>query len=126
MSLGQFPLNLMLRTNEMTRARRFYQETLGLREAGPNEEGTVTLQAGGSTTITLYEGPPSKADHTLGVFLVKNLEETIKNLKAKGVRFENYDQPELKTVNHVSTGQHHKIAWFRDPDGNFLALMQMT
>ena len=125
MNLGQFPLNVMLRTPDVAKTRRFYLETLGLREAGPNEEGTVTLEAGGDTSITIYPGPPSKADHTIGCFTVKNLEETVKALKAKGVRFEDYDRADLKTVNHISTGKLHKIAWFRDPDGNYLAIVQM-
>ena len=74
----------------------------------------------------LYKRAATKADNTAAGFLVDDLEATMKELRAKGVKFEEYDFPGLKTVNGIATTDGEKGAWFKDTEGNILALAEMT
>jgi catechol 2,3-dioxygenase-like lactoylglutathione lyase family enzyme len=114
----------MIRVVDLDRAKKFYNETLGLKvvETGPKE---VICEAGGGSTIGLYQGEQSKAEHTVACFNVPNIEASIKELEANGVVFDDYDFPDLKTVNHVAIDGNRKAAWFKDPDGNYLGLNQV-
>jgi catechol 2,3-dioxygenase-like lactoylglutathione lyase family enzyme len=69
---------------------------------------------------------PTKADHTAVGFLVDNIESVMTGLRSQGVRFEEYDMPEmgLKTVDGVATLGKDRVAWFKDPDGNILSIAQ--
>jgi len=109
---------------DMARAKKFYGETLGLKP-GPEDPGGVVFQAGAGTAVYLYQRGPSQADHTLASFKVDDAEAEVKALAAKGVTFEDYDLPNLKTVNHIATMGNMKGAWFKDPDGNILSLSEM-
>ncbi len=112
---------------DIARARKFYSETLGLkelpREAEPN---SATFACGGGTQLYIYQRPPSHAEHTLAGFEVEDLEMEMKELRAKGVVFEEYDFPGLKTVNGVATMGKIRGAWFKDSEGNILAVSQYT
>ncbi|HSX39979.1 MAG TPA: hypothetical protein VLI92_05310, partial [Candidatus Saccharimonadales bacterium] len=68
------------------------------------------------------------AKHTLAAFIVKNLEKAIEEMTANGIKFEHYNIPGLKTDKMgvaVSKVEGEKAAWFKDPDGNILAVSQM-
>jgi hypothetical protein len=64
------------------------------------------------------------AQHTLGGWSVENIEAEVAELRARGLTFEEYDTPQLKTVNGVATIGTNKAAWFRDSEGNILGLIQ--
>jgi catechol 2,3-dioxygenase-like lactoylglutathione lyase family enzyme len=119
----------MLPVVDMKRARKFYEETLKLKAGGPPRqapEGEAHYDAGG-TDIALYpRQTPTKADHTALTFEVQNLEGEMKELRGRGVRFEDYDMPGLKTTGGVATIGDERAAWFRDPEGNILCLHQGT
>ena len=117
------------------RARKFYEEKLGLKPVLVNSAGTewpdVTYKCGGDTTLYLYQRAATKADHTVASFELKDVEKEVKELKAKGVVFEEYDMPGLKTVNSIATWNLkdkgvYKAAWFKDTEGNILALNEMA
>ncbi|MNG30024.1 Glyoxalase-like domain protein [compost metagenome] len=73
--------------------------------------------------LALFPRPGgTKADHTAISFQVENIEQAIAELKANGVVFEDYDYPDLRTVNHVCVLGAEKAAWFRDTEGNFLCI----
>ena len=116
-----------LPTTDLARARRFYGDTLGLPEAGFGVEGGVFYQAGGGTMFRVYERPPSTAEHTVAVFLVEDLDAEMAELRDRGVTFEEYDLPGLKTENGVFSDPDSgfKGSWVRDPDGNILGLTQI-
>lgn len=80
------------------------------------------LEAGDGTTLLLYPHGGTKADHTAAGFTVENVEQAVKDMKAKGVVFEDYDFPGLKTVDSVATLGEAKAAWFKDPEGNIIGL----
>jgi catechol 2,3-dioxygenase-like lactoylglutathione lyase family enzyme len=127
--LANVPVCATLPTSDLTRARRFYVEALGLAEGSISVQGGVFFAAGGGTIVRIYERPPgyTPAEYTVLGFLVEDLEEEMSELRRRGVTFEEYDLPQLKTENGVYTDQHRgaKGAWIRDPDGNILALTQL-
>jgi catechol 2,3-dioxygenase-like lactoylglutathione lyase family enzyme len=108
----------------LERARRFYETVLGLRPAGPPTADGILYECGGGTRLFLYPRQPTKADHTVVSFVVDDLEATVGALKARGLVFEEYDYPDFKTVNSIATLASERAAWFKDPEGNILAVSQ--
>ena len=121
--LSQSSLSTAAPIANIERTRKFYGETLGLKEVHADEVG-ILFEAGNSTTIYLYTRQPTKADHTIASFSVEDIEAEVANLKSKGVIFEEYDMPGMKTENGIATWGPDKAAWFKDPDGNILGLFQ--
>lgn len=109
---------------DLKRAEKFYQEKLGFKVTGEDQSPGATLE-GGHGRIYLYQRAPTKADHTVVAFSVDNVESTIGELRGKGVVFEEYDLPGVKTVNGVFTMDGTKTAWFKDTEGNILAVSNM-
>lgn len=113
-------------TSDLERARHFYGQALGLKEADFDVEGGAVYQAGGGTMLHVYERPDTVAEHTVATFFLENLEETMTDLRSREVSFVEYDTPELTTKNGVfSDDSGFKAAWIKDPDGNILSLEQL-
>jgi len=112
---------------DLKRARKFYEEKLGLKVVMEDPSPGMMLQAGQGTMMYVYQRAATKADHTVAAFKVDNVEAEVKALKSKGVKFEEYDLPKMgiKTVNGIATMGNMKSAWFKDTEGNILALNQM-
>jgi catechol 2,3-dioxygenase-like lactoylglutathione lyase family enzyme len=108
---------------DIDRARKFYEGKLGLKPREANEY-TVMYDCGQGTGIFLYKRGPTKADHTVAAFEVDDLHKEMKELRQKGVVFEDYDLPGLKTVDGVADMEGEKAAWFTDTEGNILSLGQ--
>ena len=127
--LANVPVCATLPTGDLERARRFYGEGLGLSEGPVSVGGGVFFMAGGGTFLRIYERPPSytPAEYTVVGFLVEDLEKEMSELRHRGVTFEEYDLPHLKTANGIYIDEQRgaKGAWIRDPDGNILALTQL-
>jgi len=71
----------------------------------------------------LYQRGPSNAEHTLAAFSVEDVEQTVRDLAARGVVFEQYDFPGVKTDAHgIASMGEGKVAWFKDTEGNILAV----
>jgi predicted enzyme related to lactoylglutathione lyase len=112
----------MLPVKDMARARDFYEKRLGLKPEGLKPDGKFTYEVGGSTLALFPKDEGTKADHTAISFQVPDIAAAIGQLKEKGVVFENYDFPGLKTVDHVCVLGAEKAAWFKDTEGNYLCL----
>lgn len=110
---------------DLQRAKKFYVEKLGLKVVKEDPSPGAIVQAGGGTHLYLYQKAATKADHTAASFTVKDVEGTVKALRGKGVVFEEYNLPGLKTVNGVATMDGVKGAWFKDTEGNILAVTNM-
>jgi catechol 2,3-dioxygenase-like lactoylglutathione lyase family enzyme len=112
----------MLPVKDMQRARRFYEQGLGLAPQGLKPDGKFVYRAGG-TELALFPKPEgTKAEHTALSLRVADIAATIALLKDRGVRFADYDFPGLKTVEHVCVLGAEKAAWFEDTEGNILCL----
>ena len=83
----------------------------------------VALEAG-FTIGAVYSQFGGKAEHTLGGFLVSDIDAAMADLRGKGVDFEEYDMPGLKTEKGIAELEGAKISWFKDPEGNILSLSQ--
>ena len=121
--LTNAPVTTILPVKDMNRARKFYQETLGLRPLGEKQDGKVLFAGGAGGIIALFpkeEG--TKAEHTAISFEVPEIGAAVRALECRGVVFEDYDFPGLKTVNHVCVLGSEKAAWFKDPEGNYLCI----
>jgi catechol 2,3-dioxygenase-like lactoylglutathione lyase family enzyme len=110
---------------DLERAQKFYEEKLGLKIVKSDPSPGALLQAGEGTMLYIYQRAATKADHTAASFSVKDVEAEVKELKAKGVVFEDVDQPDFKTVDGIFTMGEMKAAWFKDTEGNTLAVTNM-
>ncbi|MDQ6651208.1 MAG: VOC family protein, partial [Acidobacteriota bacterium] len=109
---------------DMDRARKFYEKTLGLK---PKEEsaGGVTYECGNGTWFFLYKSVGAGTSKASQAFWeVDDVEAEVAELKSRGVVFEEYEMPGVKTVNSIATGGGAKTAWFKDSEGNILAVSQ--
>jgi catechol 2,3-dioxygenase-like lactoylglutathione lyase family enzyme len=123
--LGKRKLSAVLCSTDLERSREFYEQKLGLALSPATIENHLLFDCGDGTTILVYGRPAeNKADHTQVRFWTDDVEADVRELVANGVDFEEYDFPTLKTVDHVATSAIGKSAWFRDPDGNTIALFQ--
>jgi catechol 2,3-dioxygenase-like lactoylglutathione lyase family enzyme len=109
--------------NDLKEAKDFYGQTLGL-DVSETPEG-LELRTG-DNTIFLYPKPNhTPASFTVLNFHVDDIEEAIKELGALGVTLEHYNLPDMKTDKQgVFTGPGHQIAWFKDPAGNILSVIE--
>jgi len=108
-------------------AAKFYEEKLGLKVVKEDPSPGITLEAGKGTKLYIYQRGATKADHTVANFTVEDVEAEVKALKAKGVKFEEYDIPSMgiKTVNSIAVMGSYKGAWFKDTEGNILGISNM-
>ena len=113
-----------LPTLDLGRARKFYEETLGMRPDMVTEGGV--MYSSGGTRFFVYPSRNKPGGHTQMSWLVTDIKGEVAALKAKGVTFEEYDLPGIKTVDGVvQSGPEVWTAWFKDPDGNLLGLTQI-
>jgi catechol 2,3-dioxygenase-like lactoylglutathione lyase family enzyme len=125
MSLTHRTVSVMLPVTDVDRARSFYTDTLELKYEGTNEEGSALYALDGGTTLVLLPRPgATPSESTAMSFEVDDIGSEITALENRGVVFEDYDLPELTTVDHVATMGGEKAAWFKDPTGNVLCLHQ--
>lgn len=125
MSLSESSVAMMLPVSDTDRAQKFYTDQLGLPYEGVNDEKEVMYRLGGGAHLVLLPRPDEKPlGSTAMSFEVGDVEREMSDLEARGVKFEDYDMPGLKTENHIATMGHDKAAWFLDPDGNVLCLHQ--
>ncbi|WP_158848447.1 VOC family protein [Saccharothrix deserti] len=105
------------------RASRFYTEQLGLTPLGREADGTLTFQLGQGDALGLMPAEAgAQTEHTVLSFEVDDVAAEIRELERRGVRFDDYDLPELKTENHIAVMGSEKAAWFHDSEGNILCL----
>lgn len=120
------PIHTPLPVTDMERARRFYAERLGLLPETelPDERDGLFYRCGGTRFLLFPSQTPPSGEHSQMTWLSSDIEADVAALKARGVIFEEYDLPGLKTVNGVAIIGESKDAWFKDSEGNLLALGQ--
>jgi predicted enzyme related to lactoylglutathione lyase len=111
--------------DDLAKAREFYGETLGLRTSVISEEGGVmSLDLAGDRGTLVYQKPDfTPATYTILNFPVDDIDKAVDELSARGVRFERYDGFE-QDEKGISRGEGPYIAWFKDPAGNVLSVLQ--
>jgi catechol 2,3-dioxygenase-like lactoylglutathione lyase family enzyme len=125
--LKNSPVTPTIPVTDIKKAKDFYQNKLGLKLDDKQMPDGLLFEAGEETLLYIYERGKSTADHTLASFKVDNIEQEIKELTEKGILFEQYDLPNglVTDENGIATMGNVKSAWFKDPDDNILALVQI-
>lgn len=122
--LKNAPIVPYIPATDVARARKFYEEKVGL---VPKEEvaGGVVYECGKRSWIFLYQSAGAGTSKASQAFWqVEDVEAEVAELRARGVVFEEYDMPGMKTVNGIATAGGSKAAWFKDSEGNILAVIQ--
>jgi catechol 2,3-dioxygenase-like lactoylglutathione lyase family enzyme len=111
--------------DNIQKAKEFYGKTLGL-DVSTGPEGTLVLDLAGGTKTLMYPKPNHQpATFTVLNFPVPSVEKAVDELNQRGVRFEIYNEPNLKTdARGISRGNGPTIAWFKDPAGNILSVLE--
>ncbi len=119
--LGSAPIRAYIPASDVSRARRFYEKTLGLT---PKEEfaGGVIYQCGGAEVFMYPTRNAGTSKASQAFWQVEDIEAEVADLKARGVKFEEY--PGMTMKNGIATGGGAKTAWFKDSEGNILAVTQ--
>ncbi len=113
--------------DDLAKAKEFYGQTLGL-DVRDGQMGTLELHLAGGTMILIYPNPNhTPATFTILNFPVASVEQTVDELTRRGVHFEHYDQPDLKTdAKGIARGMGPTIAWFKDPAGNIMSVLEVA
>jgi catechol 2,3-dioxygenase-like lactoylglutathione lyase family enzyme len=128
MGLSDCTVESLLAVSDLDRARRFYEQQLGL-APGEEELEAVRYPCAHGTRILVYLSPDNagKSPATLAGWFVDDLDQTMDELASRGVSFEQYDQPGLKTDERgVFDAGSFRAAWIKDPDGNTMALTEVS
>jgi catechol 2,3-dioxygenase-like lactoylglutathione lyase family enzyme len=124
MPLSEHPLAATIPVSEMDRARAFYESKLGLSGGKDQPDGGHTYPSGDGSHIHVYPSPRNAgaSGATLAAWMVEDVEAAVDELIANGVTFEQYGEPLATDEKGIATVGDSEIAWFRDPDGNILAI----
>jgi catechol-2,3-dioxygenase len=126
MALSDCRVQAVLAVSDLDRAKGFYERQLGLVPGDEDEQG-VTYPCADGTAIFIYLSPGNagKSQATLAGWFVDDLDQLMDELASRGVVFEHYDQPGIKTDERgVFDSGRFRAAWVKDPDGNTLALTE--
>jgi len=105
-------------------AKKFYEETLGLTQIGAEGQEVIVFRSG-SSTIYVYKSQYAGTNQATALTWVvgKDIEGVVRELKAKGVTFEHYNMPDVTREDDIHVAGNMKVAWFKDPDGNILNII---
>ena len=121
--LNQWDAIANVAVKDLDKARRFYEQTLGLVPVH-NEGDELIVYRSGNTVLNVYRSQYAGTNQATAVTWAvgDQLDAVVRQLKERGVRFEHYELPGLKREGDVHVGDDMKVAWFKDPDGNILNL----
>jgi catechol 2,3-dioxygenase-like lactoylglutathione lyase family enzyme len=111
---------------DIAKAKEFYSKTLGLKVS--DDHGVLILRLAGGNNVLIYPKPNHvPATFTILNFPVDDVDRAVDELSRRGVRFEIYDVPDIKTDKKgIMRGRGPAIAWFKDPAGNILSVLEKT
>jgi len=122
--LGNIDASANLAVKDLTAARNFYEGTLGLTQVGSEGDELVVYRSG-KTTLNVYTSQEAGNNKATAVTWAvgDQVEDVVRALKAKGVAFEHYDMPDTTLQGDIHVAGDMKVAWFKDPDGNILNIV---
>jgi catechol 2,3-dioxygenase-like lactoylglutathione lyase family enzyme len=115
----------MIPASDLERAKKWYADMLGFTPKSEAPAG-IEYEAGGSSSFFIYESQYAGTSQATAMgFLAKDLSAEMDDLRSRGVKFEEYDIPGVKTTGGVAEfGPGDRAAWFKDSEGNILALFE--
>jgi len=122
--LGDKDAAANIAVKDLARASKFYADTLGLTPVDAEGEELIVFRSGKST-INVYQSRYAGTNQATAVTWVvgDGLEDIVRTLKNKGVKFERYDMPDMNRDDDIYVAGDMKVAWFKDPDGNILNIV---
>ena len=113
-----------LAVRNLGNARKFYEGTLGLKQVDAEGDDLVVYRSG-NTVINVYRSDYAGTNQATAVTWAvgEEVDQVVRDLKAKGVAFERYDMPGMKHEGELHVAGDMKVAWFKDPDGNILNIV---
>lgn len=124
-NLNSAHIRTMLPVEDLARARSFYRDKLGM-EAAQDNPGGLLYQLESGAEFLLYPSSYRPGGHTQANITVEDVDATVADLRSRGVVFEDYDLPGLKTTDGVAVAGPHRSAWFKDSEGNLFEVMGET
>jgi catechol 2,3-dioxygenase-like lactoylglutathione lyase family enzyme len=121
--LGDNDAIVTIPVKDIDAARQFYEGKLGLMAGPSREEGVLTCKSGSSSVLVYESKYAGTNEATAATWVVDDVDGTVRALKEKGVTFEHYDFPDTTLKGDVHVSQQNRAAWFKDPDGNILAVV---
>jgi catechol 2,3-dioxygenase-like lactoylglutathione lyase family enzyme len=121
--LGDNEVMATVAVKNLSAARKYYEGKLGFKVVHTEGDQAVTFKSGKSQLLVYQSQFAGTNKATAATWMVKDVEGLVKDLKAKGVAFEHYDFPGMTRKGDLHIAGEHKNAWFKDPDGNILALI---
>lgn len=109
---------------DLERARGFYADKLSLTPIEKAPGGLIYEVAGGTRFILYPAAAGSNGQHTQLGFTTDDIEREVSGLRDRGVHLEEYDYPNLKTVNGIADTPAGRAAWFKDSEGNMIGMIQ--
>jgi catechol 2,3-dioxygenase-like lactoylglutathione lyase family enzyme len=109
---------------DLEEAGKFYKDTLGHAQVGAENQQLLILKSG-NTLINIYRSQYAGTNQATAMTWAvgDDLESIVQQLKAKGVQFEHYEMPGITRQGDIHMGGNRKVAWFKDPDGNILNIV---
>ncbi len=128
MSLSEHKVGATIAVTDMERARQFYEGKLGLSSGTMDEAEGVVYECGGGSELLVYSSPEhaGKATATVATWEVPDLDRAVEKLASSGVEFERYDEPLKTDEKGIHDTGNGRVAWFKDPDGNTIAVGQFS
>jgi catechol 2,3-dioxygenase-like lactoylglutathione lyase family enzyme len=119
--LGDKDAAANIAVKNLERARKFYEDTLGLTQIGSEGQEVIIFKSGNSV-INVYKSQYAGTNKATAMTWIvgQDVEGFVQELKAKGIAFEHYDMPGVTRNGDVHVADDMKVAWFKDPDGNIL------
>jgi len=124
MILEEAEFQATIPATDLDRARHFYENKLGLTPERVLDVGII-YRSGKGTRFFLYPSRTAGAGHTVGSWFVEDIQSAVQELRARGIEFEEYDFPNLKTVDDIADLGSELAAWFKDSEGNILAVSHL-
>jgi|SRR5918999_5240124 catechol 2,3-dioxygenase-like lactoylglutathione lyase family enzyme len=122
--LGNKDAAANIAVKNLEKAKKFYEEILGLTQIGAEGQEVIVYESGNST-INVYQSQYAGTNQATAVTWTvgADIGNIVQALKAKGVMFEHYDMPDMKREGDIHVAGEMKVAWFKDPDGNILNII---
>jgi predicted enzyme related to lactoylglutathione lyase len=122
--LSRLEVHASIPAKDFNRAKKFYSEKLSF-DLSEESPGGIMIRCKNSWFLLYPSEFAGTAQHTLAGWQTDNIEKEVANLKSRGIKFEEYDYPDFKTVGSIATTGPTKAAWFKDSEGNILGIVQL-
>jgi catechol 2,3-dioxygenase-like lactoylglutathione lyase family enzyme len=125
--LVDHPMTVTIPVSDLERARAWYRDNLGFNPVHEVPGEALAYRTGSGQSVLVFSSDEAGAvEHQLAAWRVDDVEAEVTELRERGVRFEEYDQPDLRTEDGIAVTPVGRAAWFKDSEGNVLTISQLS